>query len=227
MRYNRDSDTYTEKQYRDYGWARANNIISASESEELRSYFADIKKRNYKYPQTKSGDYMIAIGKNGQKIAFMNGTITNPVISSVIEIYAEGMELDDIRRNIYESERRGLQQEASDLFKRYNAVDYATSKQSNIQGSKSDSRGNRLQRGRSSSSAESVKRKAIAYHFNDDGSQTVTYSDGTTELRMSRASQDSTDSAAQAGYPADGTKPQTKGRRAHSLQTKRRSALFL
>ena len=185
-------DNYTQKQYNDYGWARANDIISASESEELRSKFADAVKRKIVFPKTKSGEYMIEIGEIGQKIAFMHGTITNPFISSVIEIDAVGMELDEKRRELYASERRGIQPEIGEFFRRYNSIDFQTQWNGQRNGTKNVIDNDRigLQRGGSGAETDSVvrkgKKRAIAYHFNEDGSQEITYSDGSKEIRFSK-----------------------------------------
>lgn len=153
-------DNYTEKQYNDYGWARANDILDASENGELRSKFADAVKRKIVYPKTKSGEYMIEVGKTGNKIAFADGTIEKPIISSVIDIHLEGTDLEKVRSRIYASERQGIRQETGELFVRYDASDFRTKwKKISIEGVKPDNFGNGLQRGRGRSSAEGVKGK--------------------------------------------------------------------
>ena len=115
---------YTEKEYKDYGWARANEILS--ESETLRSLFADAVSRKYIYPQTPQGEYMIAVGDDAKnKVVYMNGTITEPIITRVLQIYEfNETDLSEIRRFVYEIERAGFEQQTADVFERYNASDF-------------------------------------------------------------------------------------------------------
>lgn len=122
----RETNQYTEKEYRDFGWARANDVITASESEDLRSKFASAVSKLSKYPMTKDGDYMISIGEDvDNKIAYMNGNIRKPIITRVIEIhiYDETL-LSEKRSEIYAAERQGIPQETSAIFTRYNPSDF-------------------------------------------------------------------------------------------------------
>ncbi len=124
---------YTEQEYRDYGWARANNILTAGQNTDYRSKFADAVSGMAEFPKSKAGEYIIPVsniydasqeGVNNV-LVFAKGTIENPVITSVIKIdeYDE-TSLDDVRRRIYEGERRGIQQEAGELFRRYHSSAY-------------------------------------------------------------------------------------------------------
>ena len=122
----REISEYTEKEYKDYGWVRANEILSESESETLRSLFADAVSRKYIYPQTPRGEYMIAVGDDAKnKVVYMNGTITEPIITRVLQIYEfNETDLSEIRRFVYEIERAGFEQQTADVFERYNASDF-------------------------------------------------------------------------------------------------------
>ena len=58
-------------------------------------------------------------------LVFAKGTITNPVITSVMVIFEyDETSLDIARRNIYDLERRGIQQKVGETFRRYNAEDF-------------------------------------------------------------------------------------------------------
>ena len=116
---------YTQKQYNSFGWARANEVLSAKENERLRSLFADAVSKQANPPKTKSGEYMIAIGEDiDNKIAYMTGDIDNPVITRVLEIdeYNE-TKLDEIRRRVYATERTGIQRQAGGLFTLHTSTD--------------------------------------------------------------------------------------------------------
>ena len=118
---------YTEEQYNSFGWARANAILTPRENARLRSLFADAVSGQSNPPKTKNGEYMIAIGEDvDNKIAYMKGEIDAPIITRILEIdiYDE-TELDKIRRNIYDIERRGIQQKTGDFFRFYDRASFA------------------------------------------------------------------------------------------------------
>ena len=52
---------YTDKQYRDYGWARENDILNKGQNEDYRSKFADAKSGRAKFAKTKSGEFIIPV----------------------------------------------------------------------------------------------------------------------------------------------------------------------
>lgn len=124
---------YTEKQYLNYGWARENDILNEGQNEDYRSKFADAVTGRAKFPKSKAGEYIIPVsdvydavfeGVNNV-LVFAKGTITDPIITSVIHIYEyDETSLDRIRRRIYDCERRGIQQEAGRVFGRYYASDF-------------------------------------------------------------------------------------------------------
>ena len=126
-------ENYTEKEYNDYGWARANDVLSAGQNADYRTKFAQALHNPKSFPKTKQSEYMIAVsdiydqtteGINNA-IVFAKGTIENPVITRVLEIYEyEETKLDEIRRDLYEVERRGIQQQTGGVFKRYNRSDF-------------------------------------------------------------------------------------------------------
>lgn len=128
--YNYNSDiAYTEEQYNSFGWARANGVLSVKENERLRSLFADAVSKQASPPLTKSGEYMIAIGENVEnKIAYMKGDIDSPVITRILEIdeYDE-TKLDELRRETYALEGRGIQRKAGGVFNTYTRTSFRSS----------------------------------------------------------------------------------------------------
>ena len=123
-------DTYTEKEYNDFGWARANNLLSGNENATLRSLFADADKRDHKFRTTKAGEYMIPIGDGVEnKIAFMTGEIDTPILTRVLVIDENTeKELSSIRSNVYAFERKGLRQKTGGIltvYTRFDVRDYA------------------------------------------------------------------------------------------------------
>lgn len=122
---------YTDEEYRDYGWARENGILTADQNADYRSKFAMAKSGQMKFPKSKRGEYIIPVSdiydtdKEGinNVLVFAKGTIDKPVITSIIEIYEyDETSLDEKRRAIYESERRGIQPETEDVFGRYDSI---------------------------------------------------------------------------------------------------------
>ena len=180
-KYSFDSEQYTKKEYRNFGWARANNILNAGQNADYRSKFADAKVDRAKFPKTNKGEYMIPVSDIYDKssrginnvLVFAKGTIANPVITSVIEIYAhDETSLDRVRRQIYDGEWRGIQQETGELFRRYFASDFKF--QPNQQRLSVESVGNssdNRHRGRSSEETSSVKEESkVRYSFDEKDS---------------------------------------------------------
>ncbi len=132
------SEKYTEDDYTDFGWARANGILNAGQNSDYRSKFMAAKNGHAKFNMTNSGEYIIPVSdiydasKEGinNTLVFANGTIDKPVITSIIRIYEDNETiLDIVRRYIYDCERRGIQPEVRGSFRRYYAVDFKSSKE--------------------------------------------------------------------------------------------------
>jgi hypothetical protein len=117
-------DKYSEKEYNNFGWARANGILSVSENADLRSKFAAAISKHITPPKTENGELMFAIGDEVEnKIAYMKGQIDDPIITRILEIneYDE-KKLSETRRETYALERRGIQREAGELCNIYTAA---------------------------------------------------------------------------------------------------------
>ncbi|MBQ7333204.1 MAG: hypothetical protein IJW38_02525 [Clostridia bacterium] len=178
-------DNYSEEEYNNFGWARENNVLNAAENERLRSLFADAVMGKY-FPETDSGEYMIAIGdKVDNKIAYMTGEIDNPVITRILEIdeYSE-TKLDEIRRDVYETERSGIQRQTEGIFKIHAATDFGSDVTSQRSVSARQRYNNQLGAKRSSGSGKTQRIKEIV--FEENGTERITYSDGSVEIRNSQ-----------------------------------------
>ena len=141
-KYSVNSDNSIDKKYdygynRAYGWVTTNNIINAGQRANFDTKFAGIVANGDAVQRTNTGEYMIPVSDiyNSKTegientIIFASGTIDNPVISSVIKIDADNeTKLSELRRIIYEAERRGIQQKTEGIFRRYDSSDYANAR---------------------------------------------------------------------------------------------------
>ena len=123
-------DNYTEEQYNNFGWVRANNVINAGYWKNFTENFARAITGNGYYPKNKRGEYMIdvydAYDDSGvtDVIVFASGTIESPDVTKIVKIdLNDDIDIETKRRNLYEAERRGIQQKAGELFDIYIKAD--------------------------------------------------------------------------------------------------------
>lgn len=130
---NASSFWYTEEQYESFGWAPYNGVLNGGEYASFTKQFASAVKLNEKYRKTKRGEWMIPVSDihdaewEGvcRKIVYASGTIEKPVITRVLEInLSNETKLSEARRDTYEIERRGIQQETGGVFRRYDYSDF-------------------------------------------------------------------------------------------------------
>ena len=123
---------YTPRDYKNYGWARANNILNAGQNKDFTSKFAQAVNGYGAFPKTSSGEFMIPVsdiygdseGVNNT-IVYCKGTIARPIITRIVKIDADNeTEADLERRDLYDCERRGVQPENSAIFRFYYATDF-------------------------------------------------------------------------------------------------------
>ena len=155
VRWSKDLSSYTKEEYEAFGWVRYNDILSVGEYADFTSKFAAALSKHIKSYKSKNGEYIIPVSDIKDEsvytidnvLVFAKGTIDKPIITSIIRIdlYNE-TELDVERRNIYELERRGIQQKTGDLFRRYYASDFAMQYESEIHESRRNSNDNRYGR---------------------------------------------------------------------------------
>lgn len=190
-------DGYTEQQYNSFGWVRSNGILTSEQYNDFSSKFADIKSGRVKgTPVSKDGYYMIAVGGLTDGTGFgvdnivvlAKGSLENPEIGCIYEIFGDNETyLGEKRRNLYESERRGIQPEAGKLFRRYDSASYVFSDSRKV------GKGNRYRSGNgngggSRPQAERAAKRIVEYDFENG---TVTYADGTKEADPDSTKQES------------------------------------
>ena len=126
-------DTYTEKEYNDFGWVRANDVVNEGYWNNFTRNYADAVYNKAFDKITPDGEYMIAIYDENLKehlqvidhIVFAKGSIKSPNITRIIRIYeADETKLNKYRRNIYDFERRGIQQKTGELLELHSKADF-------------------------------------------------------------------------------------------------------
>ena len=180
----KDVDNYTEEQYNDFGWVRANNVISAGYWKNFTENFADAVANNYKFPKNKNGEFMIevydAYDSSGitDVIVFASGTIESPNVSKIVKIdLTQETDIEDKRRELYEAERRGIQQKAGEFFRLYDKADFLRKRgnQGNSIKSVGDNNGLNPKRSRSEAKANRI----VEFHIDEEsGTITTTYANG-------------------------------------------------
>ena len=162
-------EKYTEKEYNSFGWPRVNNVFNSSENSRLRSLFADAVSGQSNPPKNQKGEYMIAIGDSVEnKIAYMTGKIDNPVITRVLEIDEfDETKLDELRRETYALERRGIQRKTGGVFNVYSAASFRGSSSEQRSGIQSQRYNDRLGAERGAGSRKASRIKEI--RFGEDG----------------------------------------------------------
>jgi len=103
-------DSYTEEQYNDFGWVRANNVLSSAEYETLLSRYADYKHNKDKYPTTRFGEAVIFSFDHIGVVMYVKGSIETPEITKVIRMSSDiPLEIQsDIQKEIVDNERKGV-----------------------------------------------------------------------------------------------------------------------
>ena len=169
-------DTYTEKEYNYFGWARANDVMTSEEYTNFETEFAKaVTSKEYDAYKSSAGDYMIAVGAlygadEGvkRKIIFAHGTIEEPIITRIVEIDADNeTRLSDIRGDIYALERKGVRTKIGQtiqIYTRFDVSDFNEFKRGNRQNARNNNQLG-INRGAGSSGtqkAESGIRNSIA-----------------------------------------------------------------
>ena len=107
-------DMYTQEQYNDFGWARANEVLTYRQWSDFNHKFENMTEE-VKRNQTRDGEYMIAVNDmEGKKfgvdnvIIFAKGTSLHPVVTRIIKINLHNeSDIELVRGDIYEWEKRG------------------------------------------------------------------------------------------------------------------------
>ena len=207
-------DGYTEQQYNSFGWVRSNGILTSEQYNDFSSKFADIKSGRVKgTPVSKDGYYMIAVGGLTDGTGFgvdnivvlAKGSLENPEIGCIYEIYGENEnDFEKQRRIIYESERRGVQPEAGELFRRYLSSSFIASENEKNRIQSDGYRSGNGNGGGSRPQAERAAKRIVEYDFENG---TVTYADGTKEADPDSTKQESRNGSEKEA--ADSRSPET------------------
>ena len=120
---NADIDTYTTKQYNDFGWVAVNNVLTGKELKKLYSQFAKVKlNKEYNF-KNKLGEYLIPVGNRYgsiDKIVYIKGTNKHPIVRQVVVIknpYREYAE--KIVEEVMDYEATGLYYDAFEIYESY------------------------------------------------------------------------------------------------------------
>lgn len=104
----RGDTQYTEAQYNDFGWARANGVLSDTAFRLLTEKIAEIK-TGTQFARTRYGDYIIPVGDESgiyNILVYTDGNMESPHIRKIIEINVEDRQkLNEIRSYIYAAEK--------------------------------------------------------------------------------------------------------------------------
>ena len=160
-------DTYTKTQYNNFGWVRDNDILNEGYWDNFTRNYADAVYSKGFDRITPDGEYMIEIYDQNLEerlqvidhIVFAKGNIKSPNVTKIIQIYeVDETKLDKYRRNIYDFERRGIQQETGELLELHRKTDFgAYDKEGNGRKVSRYSKQFAAERGRGSSKAPRVK----------------------------------------------------------------------
>ncbi len=132
-----DIDAYTEKQYNNYGWVRANDVLNSRQWADFNTKFSNVKNKRWNIQPLSNGEYIIPVNDLTREtfginnvLVFAKGTSLNPIVSKVIKINLDNETLLDIaRRRIYESEGVVDENFYNGLFEIYDATSFRFSTQ--------------------------------------------------------------------------------------------------
>lgn len=180
----RESGQYSQEDYSNYGWVRENNVISAGHWKTFTTNFADAVARDYYFNKTPDGEFMIEAYNyydplsEADVIVFAKGTIESPIVTRIVKINSTIFEtVEEIRRDIYAFERRGLQSKTGKLLNIYTRVNSRRLSDGRGNGYPNARNNNELgvKRGRSAVSANPVVKSEVN---EDEGTVTITYRSG-------------------------------------------------
>lgn len=94
-------EVYTEEQYNNFGWVRANDVLTAAEHTTLLSRYADFKHNKDKYPVTRFGEAVIHSTECPDVLMYVKGKIRSPKITKIVRIvddnsYVRSMIIEEV-----------------------------------------------------------------------------------------------------------------------------------
>ena len=214
---------YTKEEYENFGWVRANNILSAGYWKNFTANFADAVANKYYFPKAKNGEFMIEAydAYDNESVAdvivFASGTVESPNITKIVKIdLVYETDIETKRRLLYEIERRGIQQEVGELFRFYYKTDFI-SKFGN-EGIGNERNGNHYRLDTKRRSSEIKANRIIKFHVDENkGTITITYANGETVTESLGESKDVVRSKGNAYAIQEQDRADLRERGAHCL----------
>ena len=105
-------DKYTEKTYNERGWVTVNNVLTKNEQTKFYSQFADSRLNKFKYPTTPKGETIITVGdkySDANVLVFAKGTNKSPIITKIVRINVDEIEISIITEELIEYEQNGVE----------------------------------------------------------------------------------------------------------------------
>ena len=125
---------YTDEDYNNFGWIRANDVVSEGYWDNFTRNYAEAVYNKRFDRITSDGEYMIEIYDQNLEerlqvidhIVFAKGSIKSPNVTKILQIYEyDETKLNKYRRNVYDFGRRGIQPEIGELFELHRKADFA------------------------------------------------------------------------------------------------------
>lgn len=173
----RNVETYSEEQYNNFGWVRANNVLTAAEYSALMSNYTGHKHKNDNFPVTRFGETVLHTSQYPDVLMYVKGNIRSPQITKILKIESSlsNDAKSEIKEAILYSERRHLPQPyksvevfyEEEVFTISKARDYASfweyrAEQERRSSEESDTFG-RTEQDRRGSSAEDTRTDRVSY----------------------------------------------------------------
>lgn len=168
------------------------NKLSSNEQAELYSRIDALHHQNHKESKLPNGNCFI---ETENKIVETDADFDSPSVESVVEFSKFSGKISQAKGLFYEYVNNGrtirecvaiineiCQEEVAIFYGSDHSENY---RQLPRQGRDNSNTRQNIRNGRHGGRNTSTNRKAIRYHFNDDGSTEVTYSDGSTEIKHS------------------------------------------
>ena len=182
-------DNYTEEQYNNFGWVRANDVISAGQYADFSTKFAGAVSGQLHFNKSKFDEYMIPVSDLYRRdlegienvIVFAKGEIECPYITRITEINSYNYkEIEEIQEVVYESGKRGIQITDSELLRLYYNPNAGSAENvafgEGFDGNENSS-GKRV--GRRSGKTD---KRVVGFRELEEGVTEYQYSDGTAEI---------------------------------------------
>ncbi len=86
----------TESQYNNFGWVRANDVLSAAEYNSLMSNYTGHKHKDDYFPVTRFGETVLHSSQHNDVLMYAKGSIKSPQITKVVRILADDANIKEV-----------------------------------------------------------------------------------------------------------------------------------